>query len=235
MRKSNSKSIVLAVLLIVVSIMSIGCSGYRNSGESETERQTGNNLANMIMGGKTVKYDLDEIELRQMSIDYTPIVDTSEKFSDTEFLNECKERLQPYTESEKAVLYGEKGVYISTYPVYSFYVDERALNDAVRCYIFTEDMVNVGELKFSVEEDALQYRMSLSYNPSTIVETLALRPEERYILLRNENENGCLDESNMVDNDVFSITGDVYHTLNYPLLAVSYNDIINNMVWIELD
>lgn len=229
------RSVLFVVAIMLLSSI-IACESREDSEMENVPETTVLNVGNDKLGGKVqATYECNADVIKEMDIVYNPIADLKEKLGDMEFVEELKQTLFFLSEDTGEPLYEKKGCYLSMCNVYLYNIDENVVANALRCYIFTEDKEEAGELMFYEVNGELQYDISSCAYGSTsdILKILSKAPEATYIILTNGYGHTLVNEDNISSNSEFDIKGDVYHALNYELLGVSYNDIIEDLVWVE--
>lgn len=231
-----------AILAIMVSMMTLmsACDSESteetnvNNVEEKSTKET-NNLNEKIGETKEKVYECDEEVLKKQDIEYNYIMNIEEKLEEEAFLNELKEGLNNLREDVNSFLYEERGCFLSLENVCYFNIVENALMDGVNCYFFTEDKEPAGEVMFFLNNGKIDHNISWYTRDSMsyILKKLSENPDEKYVILTNGYNHTLIDKFNSSSNIDFKIKGDVYHVLDYERIGVSYDSLIQNMIWIE--
>lgn len=225
----------IAALMLLANVAA--CTSGNDEEKTPETMSVVSHAGGTLGGNNGAIYECNAEDVLKAGIVKEPIVDLTEKTADEAFMAELKETLKMSSEEENNVLYGKKGCYISTKGIGQYNIAENASADAVNCYIFSEEKEVIGELMFYVYDEKLQYQIVFfeSTNPEVYFKTLSKLPEKEYIVLTNGYKQTYIDEENTVTDLDFDIEGDVFGALNYKFLRVSYNDILEQMVWVEFE
>ncbi len=232
-----NKSLVIICLVTAICLMVSGCQSEKNSEKTPMTTTDTLDIKNGYVEEEPI-YDCDADEISSMEIDYTPFVDLEMLISEQSFIDEVSRNFSGWSEQSESLLYGGTGIYLSSTPVYAYHLNDEKLASVILCYVFSEDKAKAGEIQICLNGDEVTYFFSYVGTNSgvdKIVETMKESPDTKFIKLYNNRTHTIIDEdSEPMDTD-FKMVGDVFHSLNYEFLGVSYNDIIENLVWIELD
>ena len=234
----RKKHLLISCILSVMIMILSGCASD-GEGKETTSETTTKKILNIDMGHNPVEpvYKCDAEILANMDIDYTPFIDIDAKLGEQSFIDECKESYGLVATEEDSALYGSKGCFVSKTPIYAYNLNDEGLARVMICYVFNEDKLCAGEISFNLNEGGVLTVFSFARSNSVDrnLRTMMESPDEKFIKILNNRSNTIIDENSKPLDIAFKMTGDVFHTLNYEFLGVSYNDIVKNMVWIEFD
>ena len=70
---------------------------------------------------------------------------------------------------------------------------------------------------------------------SDILKILKAEPDKEYIILYNGEKNILLNKENKTSRSGLKIIGDVFGILDEEELKVTYNELMEDMVWVEFE
>lgn len=195
------------------------------------------NSANIIGGKKETVSECDAQSLAKSIVNLEKSIDVYEKLNDETFIKEVSDVMALTREDPNAYFDGNGGFYISKCQVCSFNLMENSLVNTVRLYLFDVEKTPIGEIMIYKHNDKLGYEIVVygEYTNSDILKILKTESDKEYIILYNGEKNILLNEENKPSGSGLKIIGDVFEILNEDVLTVTYNQLVEDMIWIEVE
>lgn len=237
----------IVLLLVSCLIMMTGCTktGAASGTNKATEPGEQDSL-NLVLGGEKNPYlQLNEKDIQAADIDYSRIIPVDKIFNrDNGYKDIYDTMVSDISDLCKNIkefsLYGESGFYVSTVPIryfdaYDINMQENMISELC---IFSKDFSKGAMYTLFYVDGEITVTCNFTLN-SNVKSVLKDKPDEEFIFLSNGGEVLIIDSDNEIiagGNNMYEITGDYYHALEYELLAVSYNEITDeeNLVWIDV-
>lgn len=144
-------------------------------------------------------------------------------------------------EGQLDTLKEKAGYYYSTVPILYFDAVRNEVSQTAQVLIFSSDMACVSHITFSRLDDEIIVNCSAC--DIDCGEDFRANPDTPFIFVFNGPSSLLIDPENDLllspwfkgRGDEMTVAGDYYHALDYERLAVTYREVINNLVWVELD
>lgn len=191
------------------------------------------NILSYEIIGDVVTHNTCDISF--LNTEHEPIVDLHELLIDNTF----QQQVRNYFSSELSTS-NMSGCYFSVCGAEMYNVNTNNVEKAMQCFIFTQDLEEVGTLHFNMDGSKLITSYSINNGTrSALLKRLSEKPDERFVILTDGFNNVMLlNKDNKTiklstGSDDFTIIGDCFGLLSGEL-GLAYNDIVNedNLVWV---
>ena len=191
------------------------------------------NILSYEIIGDIVTHNTCDISV--LNTEHKPIVDLYELLIDNTFQQQVKD----YFSSEPSAS-NMSGCYFSVCGAEMYNINTNKVEKAMQCFIFTQDLEEVGTLHFNMDGSKLITSYSInSGTRSALLKRLSEKPDERFVILTDGFNNVMLlNKDNKTiklsaGSEDFTIIGDCFGLLSGEL-GLAYNDIVNedNLVWV---
>lgn len=207
----------------LIAILILGTISFTACGKSSAP----------IYSDETVTHNTCDISV--LNTEHEPIVDLNELLNDNTF----QQQVRDYFSSEPSAS-NMNGCYFSVCGAEMYNVNTNKVEKTMQCFIFTQDLEEVGTLHFNMDGSKLITSYSInSGTRSALLKKLSEKPDERFVILTDGFNNVMLlnkDNETIklsAGSEDFTIIGDCFGLLSVEL-RLSYNDIVNedNLVWV---
>ncbi len=207
----------------LIAILIIGTISFTACGKSSAQ----------IYSDETVMHNTCNISA--LNPTHEPIVDLNELLNDNTFQQQVKDYFLSEPSADNM-----NGCYFSVCGAEMYNINTNTVEKNLQCFIFTQDLEEVGTLYFNMDGSKLITSYSINNGTrSALLKRLSEKPDERFVILTDGFNNVSLLNSNneiiklSAGSEDFTIIGDCFGLLSVEL-GLSYNDIVNedNLVWV---
>lgn len=128
------------------------------------------------------------------------------------------------------------GYYIADRSVRIYDVIDNEVINEEWLFVFSKDYSEVFQFQLSKSGREIVVRLCLGVICDELLELMKENPDVKYIVLLNGTHNTlAITPENTIhlwDEEVM-VEGDYYHALDYEKMAISYNEIMDNLIWVE--
>ena len=184
------------------------------------------NILSYEIIGDIVTHNTCDISV--LNTEHKPIVDLYELLIDNTF----QQQVRDYFSSEPSAS-NINGCYFSVCGAETYNVNTNKVEKTMQCFIFTQNLEEVGTLHFNMDGSKLITSYSInSGTRSALLKRLSEKPDERFVILTDGFNNVMLlNKDNKTiklsaGSEDFTIIGDCFGLLSGEL-GLAYNDIVN--------